>query len=85
MPKPLKKKRPTGACRMRALGKRQSQLWYTAEQYALVKRASAVVRRPMTTFAILATLKAARAVSRNPNDPDALTRPEGPPADDQET
>jgi hypothetical protein len=39
-----------------------SQLWYTPEQYALVKAAAARISRPMTTLAILATLEEARRI-----------------------
>ena len=46
-----------------------SQLWYTPEQYELVKRAANIDRRPMTTFAILAVLKAARLVLDSVGDP----------------
>jgi uncharacterized protein (DUF1778 family) len=65
--------------------RRASQLWYTPEQYDLVKKAANIVRRPMTTFAILATLKAARYTLMNPKDPSSLDRLTGPLTDDQET
>ena len=42
--------------------KKCSQLFYTPEQYALVKAAAAIDHRPMTQFAIIATLRAARLV-----------------------
>lgn len=42
--------------------KRVSQLWYRPDDYELVKAAAKLDRRPMTTFAIRATLQAARDV-----------------------
>lgn len=65
MKKALKKKKSTGPTRMRELGKIASQLWYTPEQYDLVKRAAQLDKRPMTTFAILATLEAATLLLKN--------------------
>ena len=62
MPKPPKKPKSTGARRMRQLGKIASQLWYTPEQYELVKKAATMERRAMTNFAIMATVKAAQRV-----------------------
>lgn len=49
---------------MQASGKKSSQLWYTPEQYELVKRAAEVVERPMTKFAIIAVIKAAKRIIR---------------------
>lgn len=45
-------------------GKRPSQLWYTPEQYELVKRAAQVDGRSMVNFAKRATVAAARQMMR---------------------
>jgi len=47
---------------MYELGKKNSQLWYTQEEYDLVRKASKLVRRPMSTFAILAVLREAKRI-----------------------
>ena len=60
MAKSPKKKVTTGSVRMRTLGKKPSQLWYPPEQYDLVKRAAFTEHLPMATFAILATVAAAK-------------------------
>ena len=52
----------TGGKRMAKLGYKPSQLWYTQEEYELVQSAALIVRRPMTQFAILATVAEAKRV-----------------------
>jgi uncharacterized protein (DUF1778 family) len=52
---------------MRKKGIKCSQLWYTPEEYELVKKAANIVRRPMTTFAILATIRFATQVFQESN------------------
>lgn len=52
----------TGGKRMAKLGYKPSQLWYTQEEYDLVQAAALCVRRPMTQFAILATVAEAKKV-----------------------
>jgi uncharacterized protein (DUF1778 family) len=54
----------TGGKRMAKLGYKPSQLWYTQEEYNLVQEAALAVRRPMTQFAILATVAEAKRVLR---------------------
>ncbi len=56
-------KKDTGGKRMAKLGYKPSQLWYTQEEYDLVQAAALIVRRPMTQFAILATVAEAKRVS----------------------
>lgn len=51
--------RNDGAVKRFRAKRKASQLWYTPEQYDLVKRAARLDRRPMTQFAIAATLRAA--------------------------
>lgn len=57
-----KKPAETGGKRMAKLGYKPSQLWYTQEEYDLIQKAAHKVRRPMTQFAILATLAEAKRV-----------------------
>lgn len=52
----------TGGKRMVKLGYKPSQLWYTQEEYDLVQAAALIVRRPMTQFAIIATVAEAKRV-----------------------
>lgn len=56
------RKQKSGSAKMYELGKKPSLLWYTPEDFALVKAAAKADRRPMTQFAIVATLAAARKV-----------------------
>ena len=74
--KSMTKKSPTetGGKRMAKLGYKPSQLWYTAEEYQLVQAAAIIDRRPMTQFAILATVAEAKRVLKNAKEagePDA--------------
>lgn len=64
-----KQRKPaTGGSGMMERGYKASQLWYTPEDYALVQRAAKLVRRPMTTFAIVAALAEAKRVIKNCGD-----------------
>jgi uncharacterized protein (DUF1778 family) len=54
----------TKATRRFRSGKKVSQLWFAPADYELVKRAAAVDRRSIATFAIMSTLKAAKDVIR---------------------
>jgi len=69
MSKATKKPKPKGTRRLRELGKIASQLWYTPEDYEIVKKAASLCRRPMTQFAIMATLQAARYALDKLRDP----------------
>lgn len=54
-----KRKQPSGSKKMYLLGKKPQLLWYTPEQYALIKAAAAADGRSMANFALHATVKAA--------------------------
>lgn len=69
--------RKTGGSRMIEKGYKASQLWYTPEQYDLVKLAAAENRRPMSRFAILATLAAAHQVVKQHNGHPGARGPKG--------
>ena len=57
-----KRKQASGWAKNHKQGKKTSQLWYTPEQYDMVKRAAKAVNRSMTNFALYNTLIEARKV-----------------------
>lgn len=61
---------------MAELGKKASQIWYTQEQYDLVKKAAELRFVAMTTFTINATIIAAAEVVKNhkPHKPHKAAR-----------